>query len=201
MSTIAIDLPITRTITKSTKPPRPKPLITGEVLFAMGDIGPSELVRGEIVYLMATGHKHGFVELNVGSILRDFVKTHKLGRVVVGEVGIYTARQPDTVRAADVAFVSHERLAQVQSRSYLDVAPELVVEVLSPDDRWSEVKTKLAEYFVIGVQLIWVIDPQREAIFVYQTLHDVEILGLGDELTGGLVLPEFKVAVAEFFAD
>jgi Uma2 family endonuclease len=150
---------------------------------------------------MATGHKHGFVEFNVGRIMGNHVHQHKLGRVMGGEVGIYTARQPDSVRAADVAFVSHERLAKVQSHSYLDVAPELVVEVLSPDDRWSEVKTKLAEYFAIGVQLIWVIDPQREAVFVYRALHEVEILGLDDEITGDSLLPEFKVAVAEFFAD
>lgn len=64
------------------------------------------------------------------------------------EVGIYTRRNPDTVRAADGAFISDERYAQPkQTHGFLDVAPDLIVEILSPDDRWSEIKQKLREYF------------------------------------------------------
>jgi len=112
----------------------PPSLITGEELLAMGDIGRTELVKGKIIHLMPTGHPHGFYEVNLATFLNVFVRTHKLGRVLGGEVGIYTHRQPDTVCGADVAFISHERLAQVQSKSFLDVCPELIVEVMSPDD-------------------------------------------------------------------
>ncbi len=177
-------------------------LITGEELLRMGDIGRAELVRGRIVRMSPTGHPHGFVECNAGYLLGDFVRRHKLpGRVLVGEVGIYTARNPDTVRGADVAFISNERLAQAQPQGYLDVAPELVVEVLSPDDRWSEVMEKLAEYFAIGVAMVWVVDPRRQQVYTYRSLTDVTILDNEEGVTGGEVLPGFRVPAAEFFAE
>jgi Uma2 family endonuclease len=116
-------------------------LVTGEDLFKMGDIGRTELVKGVIVYMSPAGHLHGYIEGNFYAALLAFVHERKLGRGLVGEVGIYTARHPDTVRGAAVAFISNERMARVRSSSYLDVAPELVVEVLSPDDRWSEMET------------------------------------------------------------
>ena len=177
----------------------PPSLITGEELAAMGDIGRTELVKGEIIYLMPTGHPHGFYEVNLATFLNVFVRTHKLGRVLGGEVGIYTHRQPDTVRGADVAFISHERLAQVQSKSFLDVCPELIVEVMSPDDTWSEVHEKLEEYLAVGAQLIWVVDPRRQRLHIYRSLTDLEILTAQDTLTGGEVLPGFQVPVAELF--
>jgi Uma2 family endonuclease len=174
--------------------------ITGEVLFKMGNIGRAELIRGEIIRMSPTGYSHGYVEFNIGGILRDFVRQYKLGRVLGGEVGVYTRRNPDTVRAADIAFISKVRMAQVKSHSYLDVAPELIVEVLSPDDSWSDLMEKLEEYFAIGVQMIWVADPRRQLVFVYHSLTEVERFTSGNELSGGQVLPGFKVSVAELFA-
>ncbi len=173
--------------------------ITGEELAALGDIGRTELIKGEIIYLMPTGHPHGFYEGNITGFLFAFVKKHKLGRVLPGEVGIYTQRRPDTVRGADVAFISHERFAQVQSKSFLDVCPELIVEVMSPDDTWSEVNDKLAEYFAVAAKLIWIVDPRKQRIHLYRSLTDLEVLSVQDTLTGGEVLPGFQVAVAELF--
>jgi Uma2 family endonuclease len=173
--------------------------ITGEELAALGDIGRTELIKGEIIYLMPTGHPHGFYESNISGTLYTFMRTRKLGRVLSGEVGIYTQRRPDTVRGADVAFISHERLAQVQSKSFLDVCPELIVEVMSPDDTWSEVQDKLEEYFAVGAKLIWVADPKRQRVHVYRSLTDLDVLSVQDTLTGGEVLPGFQVTVAELF--
>lgn len=180
-------------------PDQAKKLITGEELGTMGNLGRTELVKGEIVYMSPTGHPHGFIESNFGGILYVFVRQHKLGRVFVGETGIYTGREPDTVRGVDVAFISNERLAQVKSTSYLDVAPELIVEIVSPGDTWSEITQKLEEYFAIGVKLIWVADPSRQRVHVYRSLTEIDILTATDELTGGEVLPGFRVAIAELF--
>lgn len=177
---------------------KPSP-ITGEELAALGDLGRTELVKGEIIYLMPTGHLHSFYEGNITIALGVFVKEHQLGRVLPGEVGIYTQRQPDTVRGADVAFISHERLTQVQSKSFLDVCPELVVEVMSPDDTWDEVHEKLEEYFAVGAKLIWVVAPRRQRLHVYRSLTDLDVLTVQDTLTGGAVLPGFQVSVAELF--
>lgn len=174
-------------------------LLTGEDLFALGDIGRTELVKGEIIRMAPTGYLHGRIELKFGKILDSFVEQHNLGQVFVGEVGIYTHRNPDTVCGADVAYVSHERLSQAQSQSYLDVAPELIVEILSPDDRWSDVTDKLDEYFGIGVQQVWVANPKRQEVFVYCSPTDVKRFAANEKLSGGEVLPGFEVVVAELF--
>lgn len=174
-------------------------VMTGQDLFALGDIGRSELVKGELVRMAPTGHSHGYIEFRFGMVLGVFVDEHKLGRVLVGEVGIYTQRDPDTVRGADVAFISNARLAQVQSSSYLDVAPELIVEILSPGDRWTDVNDKLTEYFAIGVQIVWVADPRQQRVHVYRSLTELEVLTVDDTLTGGDVLPGFSAPVAELF--
>lgn len=173
--------------------------LTGDELFAMGDVGRSELVKGELILMSPTGHPHDYYEGNFFAALHTFVRPEKLGRVLVGEVGIYTARNPDTVRGADVVFISNERMAQVQSASYLDVAPELVVEILSPDDRWSEIQDKLAEYFNIGVQMVWVANPKQQQVHVYRSLTEMEIVNVDEVLTGGDLLSGFSVSVAELF--
>ena len=174
--------------------------VTGEDLFKLGDMGRVELVKGVVVHMSPTGYSHGRVESNVGAILSAFVRQHKVGEVLVGEVGIYTARHPDTVRGADAAYISNERMARVQSPSYLDVAPELTVEILSPDDRWGELMDKLTEYFAVGVQVVWVADPKTQSVYVYHAPNKVQHFSAEDTLPGGEVLPGFGVLVAELFA-
>jgi Uma2 family endonuclease len=90
-------------------------------------------------------------------------------------------------------------MAQVKSESYLDVAPELIVEILSPGDRWDEVNDKLTEYFAIGVQMVWVVDPKRKQFHLYRALTEVGILTAEDDISGGEVLSGFSVGVAELF--
>lgn len=185
--------------TPSVKTSSAQSLITGEELAAMHNSELTELIKGEIAPLMPTGHPHSFYEGNITGFLFNFVRKHKLGRVLTGEVGIYTHRQPDSIRAADVAFISHQRLAQVQSTSFLDICPELIVEILSPTDSWSEVYEKIEEYFSVHAQLIWIIDPRRQRIHVYHSATNVTILTDKDMLTGSNILPGFEISVAELF--
>lgn len=182
-------------------PPTIEALLTGEALAEMGDIGRCELVEGRLVKMGPTGWRHGKFEWRFGDALGDFVEEHNLGEVLVGEVGLYTQRNPDTVRGADVIYISNERLAQVKSSSFLDVTPELIVEIMSPDDRWTEVKQKLKEYFSIGVNLVWVADPSDKTVSVYSSLTEVQIFGENDSLTGDDILPGFSVSVASLFID
>ena len=93
-------------------------LITGKELAAMNDIGPCELLKGRIVPMSPTGDEHGAIEINIGAELLTFVRSHKLGKVRVGEVGIYTHRNPDTVRGADVLFISNERYARKKAQGF-----------------------------------------------------------------------------------
>jgi Uma2 family endonuclease len=85
--------------------------------------------------------------------------------------------------------------------SELDVAPELVVEVLSPDDRAVEVNQKLREYFAIGVRQVWVADPEACSVSAYRSPTDVSEFRETDRLSRGDVLPGFEVAVAALFEE
>jgi len=177
-------------------------LITGEELARMPEIGRSELVEGRIVRMSPTGFKHGGAELEFGVVLREFVKRRRLGKVLVGEVGVYTRRSPDTVRGADVLFISNERYARAsKDKAFLDVAPELVVEVLSPDDRPGEVARKVAEYLEAGVLLVWLADPSLRSVRVHRPGREVEELKAGGTLTGEDVLPGFETPVAALFEE
>jgi len=178
-------------------PPETK-RITGEELLAMGDIGPCELINGRIVPMTPAGGEHGALEIRLGRYLDEFVTNRQLGRVMGGEVGIYTRRNPDRVRGADIVFVSQERLPQ-PPQGFLEVAPELVVEIISPGDRWQDVRDKLEEYFAIGVQWVWVVEPAQRAVLVFRSPTEMQKLGEEDTLKGEGVLEGFELPLAELF--
>ncbi|MEZ4730290.1 MAG: Uma2 family endonuclease [Caldilineaceae bacterium] len=179
--------------------PTARRLITGEELYWMTNLGPNDLVKGEIVERMPTGHLHGDVEITLGFFLKSYLREHKLGKVFGGETGVYTSREPDTVRGVDLAYMSRERFAHVKSQSYLDVAPELIVEIMSPHDAWSEVQEKLAEYFAIAVTVVWVVDPKLKQVHSYRAVDDVQIFRMDDTLTCEALLPGFVMPLAELF--
>jgi len=182
----------------------PKPRtrrITGEELLAMGDIGPCELIEGRIVPMTPAGSEHGVIESNLGRHLGNFVVDRKLGKVMNGEVGIFTRRRPDSVRGADIAFVSRERLADRPAKGFLTVAPELVVEIVSPSDRWQEMRQKIEEYFAIGVQRVWIVEPDNRDVLVYSASTEMRKLGEGDLLTGEGVLEGFSLPVTQLFEE
>ncbi len=175
--------------------------ITGEELLRMTDLGRCELVKGQIKEMPpATGRPHGRIETEIGFHLRRFVGKHDLGEVMVGEVGIYTKRDPDSVRAADVLFISHERLEQADPEGFLDVPPELIAQIMSPTNSWEEMRQKLKEYFDVGVDTVWVLEPSNRAVQVYRGIDQVRTLETNDVLKGDGPLDEFSVEVADLLA-
>jgi len=185
----------------ATRARRRAKLITGEELLAMGDIGRCELIDGRIVRMNPTGLQHGDIVIALGSALRDFVRKRQLGRVVGGEVGIYTRREPDRIRGADIAFVSRQRLADKPAKGFLQVAPELVVEVISPNDRWQGIRDKLEEYLAIGVQRVWIVEPENRVVLVYRSVTEMSRLGESDVLSGEGVLENFSLPLSELFEE
>lgn len=179
------------------EPTRP---VTGDELLRMPGRNPCELVAGRIVSMTPTSPAHGRIEANVAAALKQFLRTRDLGVVMAGEVGVFTGRNPDTVRAPDVLFLSHERDARRTSRhGFLDVAPELAVEILSPTDRPDQVRRKLGEYFAAGVRLVWVIDPAARTVRVHRGGGEPRSLACGEVLTGADVLPGFRMPVDDVF--
>jgi Uma2 family endonuclease len=177
-------------------------LITGEELARMSDVGPCELVEGRIVPLSPGGTEHSLVTTNALRILDAFVRPARLGLVLTGEVGLYTRHNPDTVRGADVVFISMARLERrSQALTFLDVAPELIVEVLSRDATLVKLTDKLREYFAADVKMVWVVDPGSRRVHVFRSLVDRRELNDGDTLSGDDVLPGFTVPVARLFEE
>jgi Uma2 family endonuclease len=174
-------------------------LITGEELALRPDLEPCELIDGRIVPLTPTGHVHGSIEARLTVSLGIYARESGRGQVLSGEVGLYIRRNPDTVRAADLLYISHSRFSRNPGKSYLEVAPELVVEVLSPQDRWSEVMEKLSDYFEAGVDRAWVVDPRTRRVFAYRSLAGVEVFEGEDVLRDEEILPGFALPVAELF--
>lgn len=173
--------------------------MTAEQLFSRPDLNPCELVDGQIVPRTPASFLHGEIESEITFRLGSYAQESGRGLVAGGGVGIIIRCDPDTVRAADVLFISHDRLGQPPVASYLQVGPELVVEILSPDDRWSEVMEKLGEYFEAGVQRVWVADPRLRKVFAYRSVAEVETFADGEILRDEELLPGFGVAVAELF--
>ncbi|MBX3055205.1 MAG: Uma2 family endonuclease [Anaerolineae bacterium] len=174
-------------------------LITGEELAAMGDLGRCELVEGRVVKLSPAKMLHGRYEFEMARFLGNFVEEHNLGVVMVGEVGVYTRRNPDTVRGADVLFISHERLAQVTPGGFMDVAPELIVEVMSPSDRWSEVRKNIKEYFEVGVTAVLIVEPEEQTLALHRSPTDIQEFTLNDTLTLTDILPGFNLPLHQLW--
>jgi Uma2 family endonuclease len=147
-----------------------------------------------------TNADHGYLEVAIAAELRGFVRSRRLGWVLAGEVGIYTRRNPDRVRGADVVFVSRTKAPARLPAKYLTVAPDLVVEIVSPTDLKQDLQVKIEEYFAIGVPVIWVVEPTHRTVLVYHTPTHADCLAVGDELRGEGPLEGFILPVAEIFA-
>ena len=101
------------------------------------------------------------------------------------------------MRAADLAFVHRDRLAQIPEERYAGIAPDLVAEILSPKDRPGEVLEKVGQWLSAGVRLVWVLDPARQHARVYRADGTVSIVGSDEELDGEQVLPGFRCRLGE----
>jgi len=106
---------------------------------------------------------------------------------------------PDTVRAPDAAFVRSGR-PEASYRGFYPGAPDLAIEVLSPDDRPGYVREKVAEWLEAGARAVWVVDPRIRTVTVHQPRRKPKRLGEDDTLRGGAVLPGFELPVAAIFA-
>ena len=175
-------------------------ITTAEQLLHATGLGRCELVRGELIMMSPAGTEHGCIAIRVGTRLNTFVELHSLGIVMGAETGFRIARDPDTVRAPDAAFVCAQRVPPRLPRGYFEGAPDLAVEVVSPDDRASEVKAKAQNWLEAGCREVWVVDPRTETISVYRSRNETLILHAADRLTSDLLLPGFSLPVAEIFA-
>ena len=173
---------------------------TIEDLAALPDDGNLyDVVEGELRRKAPPGWDHGDVLLALGGELRRFVMAHKLGRVSGGDPGHILARDPDTMVGPDIAFIRSDRLP-ADRRGWLDLAPDLAVEVISPGDSFSDVMDKADRFLAVGSRLIWLIDPLRKRVLVRAGNRPLVELTERDTLDGADVVPGFEVTVADLFS-
>lgn len=150
-----------------------------------------ELVRGRLVVSEPPGTRHGAISANLAAELAVFVRSRNAGLVFAQDTGFQIASDPDTVRAPDVAFVRVGRAGEIPPRGYAELAPDLVAEVLSPEDRPAAVSDKVAEWLAAGARLVWVIDPEQREATVHRQGR-VSVVASEGSLDGEDVLPGFS---------
>lgn len=176
-------------------------MITADELLRLGSSDKrTELVRGQLLVREPAGYRHGDVAARALAALFTFVNSRGLGRVFTAETGFLLRRNPDTVRAADVSFIRQDRLPDPAPRGFAELAPDLVVEVLSPDDRPGEVLSKIGDWLSAGTSLVWVIDPQRRDARVYRADGSEAQLGEEEDLDGESIVPGFRCPVRQLVA-
>jgi Uma2 family endonuclease len=158
-----------------------------------------ELVQGEPKEMSPPGFDHGCIVSDIAAVLREFVRSRKLGAVAV-EAGFCIARDPDTVRSPDVAFVRAERVPAGGVPAFFQGAPDLAVEVISPSDRLSDILAKTQEWLQAGSAAVWVVDPKTRTVTVYGKQPQTLFLSTNDALACDELLPGFRLPVSEIFA-
>lgn len=159
----------------------------------------TELVDGRLYVREPAGPRHGEAAARLLAAIAAHVYPRKLGRVFAAETGFTLRTNPDTVRAPAVAFVREDRAADLPSRGYAAMAPDLVVEVLSPDDRAREVRAKVENWLRAGSTLVWVVDPVNRRAHVYRADGTDTAIAEDGALDGESVLPGFACALGSVF--
>ncbi len=171
-------------------------------LLAMPDANGYELVDGQLVE-RNVGALSTMVELFVCERLLSYARASKAGMVWSGAMGFQIFPfDPGRIRKPDASFISKEKLSsEVMESGFIKVVPDLVVEVLSPNDLVYEVDRKIVEYKRAGVRLIWIINPETRSVTVYRPDGTASYLNDTDKITGEDVLPGFESPVSDFFPD
>ncbi|MBS0661464.1 MAG: Uma2 family endonuclease [Verrucomicrobia bacterium] len=173
-------------------------LMTAEELLRFPDDDVRrELVRGELRTLMPPSSEHGDIALHLGSLLRQFVLKHGLGRALV-ESGFRLSSSPDTVRGPDLSVVLKDRVGSI-GPGFFPGAPDLAIEIISPSDTYEEVHDKIDDYLNHGTREVWIVRLRLRSIAVHRPERATEIFRLGETLTGSEVLPGFSLPISDLF--
>lgn len=159
-----------------------------------------ELIAGVLHPLSPMGQRHGAMLVNFGAPLTEHVKHHRLGSVYGGGIGVVLTLDPDTVLAADIAFVRGAPIPAVeQPAGYLRQLPDLAIEIASPSDSRPALRRKVALYHQAGIPSVWLIEYRSLSVSLFPLGGAEQVLTEADTLDGGEVVPGFRLPVSEIF--
>jgi Uma2 family endonuclease len=177
-------------------------LLTAKDLLQLKGDARYELLRGELITLPFREIIRGRIAVIVGTSLHSHAAANQLGVVYAAGTGFLIATDPDTVRAPDVAFIRRERLEKVGPvEGYWPGAPDLVVEVISPNDHYTEVESKVFDWLEAGTSMVIVVNPRNHAATLYRSFDDITLLTEDDTLRGEPVVPGWEMRVEEMFEE
>jgi Uma2 family endonuclease len=182
------------------------PPVTPDDLTKMPDAVAYELVDGQLVE-RNVGAESSAIAAKIIALLILFLRDHRLGKVFGSDASYRCfAKAPGKIRRADVSFVRYERLPAGQApKGNLLMAPDLAVEVVSPNDTWEEVDAKVLEWLDAGTRLVWVVAPGTRTVRIHRpvtaTAGTTSMLSADDQISGEDVLPGFSMSIREFFED
>ncbi len=177
-------------------------LVTAEQLFQMPkeESWRCELIEGVLTKMSPAGFEHGNIALTIAYLLKKHVVAKNLGVVLAAETGFKLASDPDTVLAPDTAFIRREELERVGlTKKFWPGAPDLAVEVMSPDDTMRKTDEKAKLWLRFGAQMVWTVNPSKRIVSQYRPDEDVVVFTERDTLDGEDVVPGFRCAVSELF--
>ncbi len=145
------------------------------------------------------GRLHGVVCMIIGTILMAYAQRRKKGYVCSNDTGLVVERDPDSVRGPDLMFFDDVNTIEDVDLKWGTSPPLLSVEVLSPNDKMTEVLERIADQLTAGTQMVWLVDPMAHKVTVFRPNRPPRVLSETDEITGEEVLPDFRCKVADFF--
>ena len=176
-------------------------VLTAEDLLRLNSQGvKGELIRGVLHETVSVGKVHARIAIRIGGEFDRYVRRNRLGQVGGSDGGVFIERNPDTVREPDVYFVSANRLTlDDDTDGYLEVVPELVVEIVSPSDSETDVREKISMWLDLGVSMALEVRPAERTVMVHRPGAPSVTLTGDDVLDGGDVLPGFTLPLSEIF--
>ncbi len=179
-----------------------KQAVTAEQLWQMPEVPGKrfELVDGELVEMPGAGVLHRIIAALVYRLIFAYAENGNLGMTFPDGLGYILHRRPDIVRIPDVSFVVYEHVPYGDlPKGFWEGAPDLAVEVVSPNDMADDVHDKVHEYLEMGTRLVWVLWPKTQTVTVHTADERSRELDSEDELDGSNVLPGFSVRVGKLF--
>lgn len=160
-----------------------------------------ELLGGVIHMMSPAGNEHGRVASAIGWRIGPFVNANQLGDTYAAETGFLIEQNPDTVRAPDFAFIRQSRLDEIGSvQGFWPGAPDLVAEVVSPNDAYSDVEQKALQWLDCGCSVVWVVDPKQQHVTVYRSAAEISVLKSDAVLEAPALLPGWSLCVGDLFS-
>jgi Uma2 family endonuclease len=164
-----------------------------------GETKHLELVRGVPIEMSPTGETHMIIAAWLTHLLFTYVEAHDLGIITASEGGFTLSTNPAIVRAPDVGFIAKVRLSKPSTERYFSGPPDFAVEVVSPNDKATEIHEKVMDFLKAGTRLVWVVYPGSRTVVVHQQNTASYTFTAENTLDGGDVLPGFTLPVREIF--